>query len=359
MKPGNQGLLQIAKIFEVTDEAEDMTREISITELANRLNGTIAGNFDKELKLCGTCSVENYAENKVTFIRKTKYGKLLAKLQSAVVLIPESLSELCEEHPQNTYIIVKDILNSIMDVQDFFYGDELIMNDEGIAATAKIDKSAKIGRHVYIGEYVCIGKNVVIGDNTKIMHNVNILDNVTIGNGTLIYPGGCIYQGCRIGNDCIIDAGAVIGADGFRYEQFVKQKIVRKMLHVGGVTIGDRVEIGANCTVDRATFEGDDTILFDDVKLDDQVHVGHNVKIGARTCIAAQTCISGSVKIDEDVWIGAGVAISNGLSIGNRAKVLLNAVVAYDVKDDEIVSGFYAMPHKQWKQLWAKWTEQV
>jgi UDP-3-O-[3-hydroxymyristoyl] glucosamine N-acyltransferase len=359
MKPANQGPLRIDKTFDVTDETEDMTREISITELANRLSGTIAGNFDKALKLCGTCAVENYAEDKVTFIRKTKYGELLAKLQNAVVLIPESLSDLCEKHPQNTYIVVKDILTSIMDVQDFFYGGEVIMKDEDIAATANIDKSAKIGRHVCIGEYVCIRKNVVIGDNTKIMHNVSILDNVTIGSGTLIYPGVCIYRGCQIGNDCIIDAGVVMGADGFRYEQFVEQKIVRKMLHAGGVMIGDRVEIGANCTVDCATFEGDATILFNDVKLDDQVHIGHNTKIGARTCIAAQACISGSVKIGEDVWIGAGVTIANSLSIGNRAKVLLNAVVAYDVKDEEIVSGFYAMPHKQWKQIWAKWTDQV
>jgi len=292
-----------------------MTKEIGITELANRLNGTIAGNFDKELRLRGTCAIENYTENKVTFIRKAKYGELLAKLQNAVVLIPESLADLCEEHPQSTYIIVKDILNSIMDVQDFFYGGEVIMKYEGIAATAKIHKSTKIGRHV------------------------------AIGSGTLIYPGVCIYQGCQIGNDCVIDAGAVIGADGFRYEQFVERKVVRKLLHVGGVMIGDRVWVGANCTVDRATFEDDNTILFDDVKLDDQVHIGHNAKIGARTCIAAQACISGSVKIREDVWIGAGVT--------------LNAVVAYDVKDDEIVSGFYAMPHKQWKQIWAKWKEQA
>jgi UDP-3-O-[3-hydroxymyristoyl] glucosamine N-acyltransferase len=65
------------------------------------------------------------------------------------------------------------------------------------------------------------------------------------------------------------------------------------------------------------------------------------------------------VKIGEDVWIGAGVTVSNDVSIGDRAKALINAVVAYDVKDDEIVSGFYAMPHKKWKQVWAKWRKQV
>jgi len=74
--------------------------------------------------------------------------------------------------------------------------------------------------------------------------------------------------------------------------------------------------------------------------------------------IVTQSCIGGSDKIGEDVWIGIGAAISNGVTVGNRARVLLNAVVAYDVAEDEVVSGFYAMPHRQWKQLWTKWKEE-
>lgn len=239
------------------EEAEDMPREISIAELADMVKGRVLGGLGGGTEITGTCAIDNYIKGKVSFVRNRKYSELLAKLQNAVVLIPETLADLCQKHPQNTYIVVKDILDSIMDVQDFLYGSEVIIRQEGIAATANIDKSAKVSRHVYVGEYTCIGKNAVIGDNAKIMHNVNILDNVTIGSGTLIYPGVCIYQGCQIGNDCIIDAGAVIGADGFRYEQFVERKTVRKMLHVGEVVIGDRVEIGANTAIDRATFEGD------------------------------------------------------------------------------------------------------
>jgi UDP-3-O-[3-hydroxymyristoyl] glucosamine N-acyltransferase len=124
------------------------------------------------------------------------------------------------------------------------------------------------------------------------------------------------------------------------------------MLHVGRVIIGDRVEIGANSAIDRATFEGDATIISDDVKIDNLVHIAHNAKIGARTLVVAQTCVGGSSKIGEDVWIGIGAAISDNVSVGNRAKVLLNAVVAYDVPEGEMVSGFYAMPHGQWKRAW-------
>jgi UDP-3-O-[3-hydroxymyristoyl] glucosamine N-acyltransferase len=336
-----------------------MTREIRIAELADMVKGRVIGSPGQGTGITGTCAIDKYMKDKVSFVKNRKYGESLAKLQNAVVLVPESLADLCEKHPQNTYIVVEDIANSVMDVQDFFYSNEAVIRYEGMSPTAKIDKSAKIGRHVYVGECVWIGKNVVIGDKTKVMHNVSILDNVTIGDGTLIYPGVCIYKGCQIGNECIIHSGARIGVDGFRFEQYIEQKKVRKMIHVGRVVIGDRVEIGANTAIDRATFEGDATIISDDVKIDNLVHIAHNVEIGPRTVIVTQSCIGGSTRIGEDAWIGIGVAIADGLSIGNRAKVLLNAVVAYDVKDDEMVSGFYAMPHRRWKEVYRKLREEI
>lgn len=335
-----------------------MVKKVSIVELSDKLKGTIIGNFDERVRLVGTCSIDNYIENRVSFVRNRKYGEMLARLRNAVVLVPNNLADLCEKYPQNTYIVVDNVETSLMDVQEFFYSDSLIITREGISPTAKVDESAEIGNHVYIGEYVYIGENVVIGDRTKIMHNTCIFDNVSVGSRTLIYSSVCIYQGCQIGNDCIIDAGAAIGPDGFRYEQDIERKVVRKMLHVGRVVIGDRVEIGANTAIDRATFEGDATIIADDVKIDNLVHIAHNSSIGSRAIIVTQSCIGGSVRIGEDVWIGIGAAISNGVSIGNKAKVLINAVVAYDVLEDEVVSGFYAMPHRQWKQLWTKWKEQ-
>lgn len=336
-----------------------MATEISVAELADRLRGRIVGSFSEGLTVTGTCAIDNYFRKKVSFVKNKKYGEMLAQLQDAVVLIPEDLLELCERFPRNTYIVVKDVLNSMMDIQDFFYGELAIITEENVSQTARIDSSAKIGNNVFIGENVHIGKRVVIGDRVKIFYNSCILDDVVVGNDTHIYPSVCIYKRCEIGNDCIIHSGARIGVDGFRFEQNIEQKLLRKWPHVGKVIIGNRVEVGANSTIDRATFLDDATILSDDVKLDDQVHIGHNAQIGARTLIAAQTCISGSVKIGDDVWIGAGVTVSNGVRIGDRAKVLLNAVVASDVAEGEVMSGFYAMPHKQWKRVFRKWKEEI
>lgn len=336
-----------------------MAKELSISALAGMVEGKIVGSFSQDTKITGTCPVEKYTPGRVTFVRNEKFGEPLSQLADAVVLIPERLAELCVKYPKNIYIVVADVANSLMDLQDFFYKDQFVISEEGIASTARIDKSAKIGKHAYIGENVYIGKNTAIGDSTKILHNCCLFDNVTIGNNTYIYPGVCIYKNCQIGNDCLIHSGARIGVDGFRFEQDIEQKTVRKMIHVGGVVVGDRLEIGANTVIDRATFEGEATTISDDVKIDNLVHIAHNARIGARTVIVAQTCIGGSARVGKDVWIGIGAAISDNVTVGDRAKVLLNAVVAYDVPEDEMVSGFYAMPHRRWKQVYKKLKDEI
>jgi UDP-3-O-[3-hydroxymyristoyl] glucosamine N-acyltransferase len=333
-----------------------MKSGISIIKLANMVKGTIVGSFDEAAKITGTCAIDNYIENKVSFVSKPKYGEMLAQLRNAVILIHENSAEFYEKYSQNVYIVVEDVTKSIMDVQDFFYSDQLRILKEGISSTARIAKSAKIGEKVYIGENVCIGEGVVIGDETKIMHNSCISDNVVIGKRTHIHPM-CTFEHCQIGDGCIIRSGAKIGIHGNRFEQDFERKRVRMMIHAGEVIIGNRVQIAANSVVSRATFEGNPTVISDDVKIACLVVIGHNTKIGARTTIFCHTMISGSNKIGEDVWIGVGAVISTGVTVGDRAKILINAVVVEDVAEDEMVSGFYAMPHKQWKRAYQRLKE--
>ena len=329
-----------------------MTREIDIVELACMVNGKIIGDF-KDLRIGGTCAIDKYVKNKLSFIRNEKYAKSISILQNAIILIPKDLIEFTEKFPHNTYIVVDDVSNSLIVIQNLFYKNDFIISREGIENTAKIDSNAKIGNKTYIGENVFIGENVVIGDRVKILHNSVILNNVVIGNDTHIYPNVFISN-CEIGEDCLIHSGVRIGIDGFRFEQNIMQKTIGKMLHVGKVSIRNNVEIGANSCIDRATFQDTATLISDDVKIDNLVHIAHNAEIGSRTCIVANSCICGSTKIGEDVFIGAGATVSDGVCVGNRAKILLNAVVAYDVGEDEMVSGFYAMPHKQWKRVFNK-----
>jgi UDP-3-O-[3-hydroxymyristoyl] glucosamine N-acyltransferase len=285
-----------------------MQKTLTISELTKMVNGRILNNSGDEggRIIKGTCSIERPLEGRVTFIKKEKYIGALHNLKNTAVLIPEQMADATEKYSEsgngNVYIIVSDVTDAIISAQEFFYKDRNRNED---------------------------AKDVVIGE------------------GTYIYPDTFI-QDAVIGKNCLIHSGARIGNDGFRFAQ------VRKMYHAGKVIIGDNVEIGANTTIDRATFEGTATYISDDVKIDNLVHIAHNVTIGKRTCIAASSCICGSAVIGKDVWIGAGVNVSNGVRVGDRAKLLLNAVVAYDVAEDELMSGFYAMPHKQWKRVYNK-----
>jgi UDP-3-O-[3-hydroxymyristoyl] glucosamine N-acyltransferase len=326
---------------------------ISLSQLTKMINGKVIGNDGHNLNLTGTCAIDGYLENKITFARNMKYGEKASKLKNAVILIPQELESLPGMFPQNTYVIVSDLDKTMFDLQDFFYAQSAPDQEMSISPLARIDESAKIGKNVYIGDNAFVGKNAVIGDGAKILPNAFVAENVVIGKNTCLHQL-CTCENCVIGDNTIIRTGAHIGVDGFRYSQDFERKKVRKFIHTGMVQIGSRVEIGANTTIQRSTFEGNPTVISDDVKMGCTIVVGHNNKIGARTLITCHVMISGSNVIGEDVWVGACAVFSNGVKVGNRAKVLINAVVVNDVAEDEMVSGFYAMPHKQWKMAYRK-----
>lgn len=324
-------------------------KTLTIDQITEFVGGQIAGTRPEDATISGTCAVDKYVAGKITFIKNVKYGEVAASLNGAVILISNDLATITEDYPSNTYILVADVVSSMMDLQDHFHD---IPTDVvgAVAPTANLHESVVLGRNVWIGDNVGIDKNTAIGDGVIIHANSSIGNGVTIGPNTIIHPEVTIYPSTQIGSECVLHSGVRLGVDGFRFEQNIDLGKVRKWIHAGFVSLGDRCEIGANSTVDRATFSDEATVLGDDVKLDDQVHIGHNAKVGNRSILAAQTCLSGSVKVGEDVWVGAGVTISHGVVIGDGSKVLINAVVVQDVDEGGLVSGFYAMAHRQWKR---------
>lgn len=176
----------------------------------------------------------------------------------------------------------------------------------GIASSAEIDSSVKLGKNVYIGPKCVIGEHCEIGDNTRIDANVTIYDHV------------------KIGKRCHISSGAVIGADGHGY-YLDENKRYKKIRHMGGVTIGDDVDIGANSCVDRGGL--DDTTIGDNTKIDNLVQVAHNVRIGTNTTVAASAILAGSVVLGDNCWIAPGAVIKNGVCLNNEVQVGMNSVV--------------------------------
>ena len=179
----------------------------------------------------------------------------------------------------------------------------------GIHPSAVVDRTARIGREVCIEPGAVIGEGAAIGDGSHIAAGSVIGPEVRMGKGCHIFANVTIYAGVRLGNGVMVHSGAVLGSDGFGYVRDPATGHYEKFPQIGGLEIGDDVEIGANTTVDRGAL--DLTVIGRGTKLDNLVHVGHNVRIGEDVVIAAQTGFSGSITVEDGAVIGGQVGIGD------------------------------------------------
>lgn len=222
-------------------------------------------NNQDEIEITGLNTLLDSNENQLTFLENKKYINDLKNTKAAAVLVT---FENANEVPVGTIALICDepYLN-LAKVSKLFAPNVVEMDGE----KPLIGGGTKVMPNVYIG------KDSVIGSDCTIMAGAFIGDNVKIGNNTIIYPNVTVYRDCTIGNDCIIHAGTVIGSDGFGFANTKDGKYI-KIYQNGNVAIGNDVEIGANCAIDRAVFNS--TIIEDGVRIDNLVHIAHNCKIG-------------------------------------------------------------------------------
>lgn len=177
--------------------------------------------------------------------------------------------------------------------------------------------------------------DAVVGQNVA-MHG-----DISVGAGTVIEPNVTILGAVTIGERCLLRAGCVIGSDGFGFERDDRGGVVR-FPHLGGVRIGNRVEIGSCTCVARGTLG--DTVIEDDAKVDNLVHVAHNVVIGAGAFVIAGAELSGGVRVGARAWIGPNACTLQKVEVGEGATVGLGAVVTKGVPPGTVVAGNPAEP---------------
>lgn len=196
-------------------------------------------------------------------------------------------------------------------------------------------------------EYVREIQKTVIGQGCKISKLSSIAENnVVIGNNVTIEEFVVIRENTVIGDNSIIRSGVKIGGEGYEYKR-VDGKIMN-VVHCGGVVIGENVEVQYNACIDKALYTWDNTIVGNYCKLDNLVHLEHGVKIDERCLIASRSTVGGRTTIGKDSWVGLGVVISNGLTLGNKVSVSLGSVVTKSLKDEEKVSGNFAIDHNKY-----------
>ncbi len=182
------------------------------------------------------------------------------------------------------------------------------------------------------------GKNVTIGKDASIFPGVVVMDDCSIGDHTVLYPNVCVYSNTNIGKRVIVGAGTVIGSDGFGYVKDEDGSLL-KVPHLGGVFIGDDVEIGSNTSIDRGTLG--DTIIKKGTKIDNLVQVAHNCVLGENNILCGMTGLSGSTELGNNVIMGANSGTKGHIKIGDNCIVTARTSVSKDLKPGSEVKGMY------------------
>lgn len=299
--------------------------QFTAAQIAMLIQGTIEG--DPEAKVNSFGKIEEAKQGQLSFLANPKYEDFLYSSGASVVIINQS-QEL-KQAVSATLIKVPDAYSAFAQLLTA-YQEMKSKQLLGIQEPSFISPSAKIGEGVFIGAFSYIGENVEIGNNVKIHPQVFLGNDVKIGDNTILHPGVKIYHQCVIGKNVTIHAGTVIGSDGFGFAP-QQDGTYKKIPQIGNVVVGDGVEIGSNCSIDRATIGS--TVIHPGAKLDNLIQIAHNVEIGSFTVIAAQAGVSGSTKIGRHAMIGGQAGIVGHISIADGARINAQSGVTKSIKE--------------------------
>lgn len=311
----------------------------TLAELAQRHGLSVHG--DPATVISGVCTLAPGEPGRLSFLANPQYRGQLAGTRASAVIVAERdaaalpAAGLIAADPYLAFARIAALFDPYtgfapgIDDSARVAGDVRVPADAGIAAHCVIEAGVKIGAGVYIGPGSVIGAGAVIGAQTRIEGRVWI--------GT----------GVRLGHGCRINPGAVIGGRGFGLAP--TREGWEEVPQLGSVRIGDRVEIGANTTIDRGAIA--DTVIEDGAKIDNLVQIAHNVRIGAHTAIAACTGIAGSTVIGARCMIGGAVGVAGHLVIADEVVVLARATVTHSLTRKGVYgSGMTAAPAREWRK---------
>lgn len=301
-----------------------MSNLITAGEIASFLNGKVEGNESASFR--GISKIDFSDENSLSFLANEKYQHHLEACKASVVLVNQSLEAKRPDHI--TYVRVEDAYLAFCLVLNRYFNPA--KKSAGIAPSAIIHPDANIGDNVYIGPLAVIEAGAVIGDEAIIEARSYVGENAKVGNRSLLHPNVTVYRECSIGSDCIIHGGTIVGCDGFGHAPR-KDGTYVKIPQLGNVVIEDDVEIGSNCTIDRATMGS--TVIRKGVRLDNLIQIAHNVEIDRHTVIAAQTGIAGSTYIGKHCIIAGQVGIVGHIRIADRTQIGAQSGVNHTVKE--------------------------
>lgn len=310
----------------------------SVAEIAELISGEIAG--DALAVVSRVQRIEFAVQGDISFLSNRKYSKFLTETKATCLIVPKDFV-IPSETNVSSFILVDNPYSTFVQLLREFVPEKKFTKGF-IHPSAVIDPSTIISPTAYIGAGCVIGANCSIGDTSVLTANITLYDSVTLGDNCTVHAGVVCYHDTEIGNNVVVHAGTVIGSDGFGYDERADGAFT-KVPQVGNVVIGNDVEIGANCTIDRAMVGS--TIIGNGVKIDNLVHVAHNVIIGDNTAIAAQTGISGSAKLGARNRIAGQVGVVGHLETTDDVIVHAQSGVAKSITSSGHYFGSPAKNH--------------
>jgi len=317
--------------------------EYSLGQLAELLGGSVRG--DAQRVITGLATLQDAGPGQLSFLANSQYRKYLAETRAAAVLLT---SEEAERY-QGAALIVSNPYLAYAQLSHLFETRPAsvpgVHPSAVIAASAQVHPSARIGAYVVIEAGACIEADVEIGAQCFIGARSRI------GEGGRLAPRVTLYHDVVIGKRVVIQSGAVIGGEGFGFAN--EKGSWQKIAQIGGVLIGDDVEIGSNTTIDRGALA--DTFIGNGVKLDNQIMIAHNVQIGDNTAMAGCVGISGSTKIGRNCMIAGGVGMVGHIEVCDNVFVTGMTMVTRSISEPGSYSSGTAMqPAAEWRKSAAR-----
>jgi UDP-3-O-[3-hydroxymyristoyl] glucosamine N-acyltransferase len=274
----------------------------------------------------------------VTFVANPKYAALARKTRAAAVLVEPEFPEIeaATLRLKNPYLAFSRALG-------FFYQPPAYA--PGIHPMAVIDATAVIGEGAHIGAYVVIGPRVKLGDHATLLPHVVLYPGVEAGRNLFAHAHAVVREDCILGDNVTLENGAIIGADGFGFAKN-EDGHWEKIPQSGPVRLGNRVDVQANATIDRATVG--ETRIGDGTKVDNLVQVGHASHVGENTLICAQTGLAGSSIIGNNVILTGQTGVAGHCAVGDGVILTAQSAVSHDVPAGKVISGSPGFDNRVW-----------
>jgi UDP-3-O-[3-hydroxymyristoyl] glucosamine N-acyltransferase len=311
----------------------------SIGELASKLELEFSGL--EQRSITGLAPLATAGPDDLAFISGRKFLSSLADTQAGVVILHPDFIEQCPVD----YLISQDPYLSFARATHFF--DRATSSPPGIHASAVVSADSEVHPTASVGANVCVEAGAFLGAGVVLDSGVYVGRNSRVGARTRIYPNVVIYDDVHLGEDCLVQSQTALGSDGFGYAPSADGWV--KICQLGGVRVGDRVEIGAGATIDRGALEH--TVIGDGVIIDNQVHIAHNCSIGKNTAIAACCGVAGSTKIGANCTFGGMVGVNGHIEICDNAHFSAKTMVLGSVtQPGSYSSGTGMSPSREWRK---------